>query len=58
VEVRVSVPGDYAHPDAETTSNDVVMYLHGIGDVVTAAAEAGADLPVEYALRAGRSTSR
>ena len=35
------MPGDYAERGAVTTANDIVMYAHGLGDVVSAAADAG-----------------
>ena len=35
------MPGDYAEQDAATEANDIVMYAHGIGEVVSTAAEAG-----------------
>lgn len=90
--VRTSYSGDYGNSDAVTTSNEVVMHLHGLGEVVTAAIRAGlmvealtewtetpygqeggkltrgedglfrmsfagANLPVEYCLRAVRTGS-
>lgn len=39
--VRTSYSGDYGSPEAVTTSNDVVMHLYGLGEVVTAATRAG-----------------
>jgi SAM-dependent methyltransferase len=41
VEVRTSQAGDYAVPEAVTRSNEAVLHLHGLGDVVTAATRAG-----------------
>ena len=35
------MPGDYAERGAVTTANDIVMYAHGLGEVVSAAADAG-----------------
>ena len=35
------MPGDYAEQDAATQANDIVMYAHGISEVVSAAADAG-----------------
>lgn len=35
------MPGDYAERGAVTTANDIVMYPHGLGEVVSAAADAG-----------------
>jgi hypothetical protein len=33
--------GDYAAGDADTANDDTVLYRHGLGEIVTAAADAG-----------------
>ncbi|MGZ8629418.1 MAG: class I SAM-dependent methyltransferase [Actinomycetota bacterium] len=39
--MRFEASGSYANPDADTTANASVEYAHGLGEVVTAAADAG-----------------
>jgi SAM-dependent methyltransferase len=39
--VRRHDHGDYAAGDVDTTNDDTVLYRHGLGEIVTAAADAG-----------------
>jgi hypothetical protein len=39
--IRTRIQGDYATPNARTNADEVVMYLHGIGEVTSAAIQAG-----------------